>query len=45
MRNILINQTVNNVAILKGLFISLIYFFIGVVYFYAAYFGARLKEL
>ena len=36
MRNILINQTVNNVAILKGLFISLIYFFIGVAVFYAA---------
>jgi len=43
MRNILINQTVNNVAILKGLFISLIYFFIGVAVFYAAYFGAKIK--
>jgi ABC-2 type transport system permease protein len=43
MRNILINQTVNNVAILKGLFISLIYFFIGVAIFYAAYFGAKIK--
>ena len=30
MRNILINETVNNLAILKSLFISLIYFFIGV---------------
>ena len=43
MRNILINQTVNNVVILKGLFISLIYFFIGVAIFYAAYFGAKIK--
>jgi len=43
MRNILINQTVNNVAIFKGLFISLIYFFIGVAVFYAAYFGAKIK--
>ena len=43
MRNILINQTVNNVAILKGLFISLIYFFIGVAIFYTAYFGAKIK--
>ena len=43
MRNILINQTVNNVAILKGLFISSIYFFIGVAIFYAAYFGAKIK--
>ena len=43
MRNILINQAVNNVAILKGLFISLIYFFIGVAIFYAAYFGAKIK--
>ena len=43
MRNILINQTINNVAILKGLFISLIYFFIGVAIFYAAYFGAKIK--
>ena len=43
MRNILINQTVNNVAILKGLFISLIYFFIGVAIFYAAYYGAKIK--
>ena len=43
MRNILINQTINNVAILKGLFISLIYFFIGVAVFYAAYFGAKIK--
>ena len=40
---ILINQTINNVAILKGLFISLIYFFIGVAIFYAAYFGAKIK--
>jgi len=45
MRNILINQTVNNVAILKGLFISLIYFFIGVAIFYAAYFGAKIKGI
>jgi len=43
MRNILINQTINNVAILKGLFISLIYFSIGVAIFYTAYFGAKIK--
>jgi ABC-2 type transport system permease protein len=43
MRNILINQTINSVAILKGLFISLIYFFLGVAIFYWAYFGAKIK--
>ena len=43
MRNILINQNVNNFAIVKGLFISLIYFFVGVAIFYAAYFGAKIK--
>jgi ABC-2 type transport system permease protein len=43
MRNILINETVNNLAILKSLFISLIYFFIGVIVFYKAYYEAKIK--
>jgi len=41
MRNILINQTVNNLDILKSILISFIYFVFGVVVFYAAYFGAK----
>ncbi len=43
MRNILINETINNLAILKSLFISLIYFFIGVIVFYKAYYEAKIK--
>ena len=43
MRNILINETINNLAILKSLFISLIYLFIGVIVFYKAYYEAKIK--
>ena len=41
MRNILINDVVNNYAIMKGILISLVYFVLGIVIFYLAYSGAR----
>jgi ABC-2 type transport system permease protein len=41
MRNILINNTVNNLQIFKSVLISLIYFSIGVFVFYLAYYGAK----
>ena len=41
MRNILINNTVNNLQIFKSVLISLIYFAIGVFVFYLAYYGAK----
>ena len=43
MRNILINQTVNNLEIFKGILISLVYFAFGVIVFYTAYHGAKIK--
>ena len=43
MRNILINQTVNNLAIIKSLMISTIYFAFGVIIFYASFYGAKKK--
>ncbi len=43
MRSILIDQTVNNVAILKSILISLVYFTFGVIIFYTAYYGAKIK--
>jgi len=43
MRNILINQSVNYIAIFKGLTISFVYFFFGVAIFYLAYYGAKIK--
>jgi ABC-2 type transport system permease protein len=43
MRNILINQTVNTVEIVLSLAISGIYFILGVITFYTAYYGAKIK--
>ena len=43
MRSILIDQTINNVAILKSVLISLVYFTFGVIIFYTAYYGAKIK--
>tara|TARA_B100001093_G_scaffold471896_1_gene494543 strand:+ start:6111 stop:6902 length:792 start_codon:yes stop_codon:yes gene_type:complete len=43
MRNILINNSVSYSEILKALFISSIYFFLGVIIFYLSYFGARIR--
>jgi len=43
MRNILINQTVNSLEIIKSILISITYFFLGVVIFYIAYHGAKKK--
>ena len=41
MRNILINDTVNNLQIFKSVAISLIYFSVSVIVFYLAYYGAK----
>ena len=43
MRNILINNTVSYLPIMKGFFISLVYFAFGIFIFYLAYFGARVR--
>ena len=43
MRNILINQSIDYFAIMKGMIISFVYFFIGVTIFYIAYYGAKIK--
>jgi len=43
MRNILINQTVNNLEIFKSILISFVYFAFGVIVFYTAYYGAKIK--
>jgi ABC-2 type transport system permease protein len=41
MRNILINDIINFSQILKAIFISIIYFIIGIVIFYLSYSGAK----
>ena len=41
MRNILINGTVNYLDIIKSISLSMLYFVLGVVVFYASYFGAK----
>jgi len=43
MRNILINQTVNSLEIFKSVLISFVYFVFGVIIFYSAYYGAKIK--
>ena len=43
MRNILVNQSIDYFAIMKGMIISFVYFFIGVAIFYIAYYGAKIK--
>jgi len=43
MRNILINQTINLVEITKSIFISMLYFILGVIIFYISFDGAKKK--
>ena len=43
MRNILINNTVNNIEIFKSILISFFYFMLSVFIFYLAYFGAKTR--
>tara|TARA_B100000029_G_scaffold198700_1_gene197025 strand:- start:233 stop:790 length:558 start_codon:yes stop_codon:yes gene_type:complete len=43
MRNILINDTVNYFEIFISILISIAYFIFGVIIFYMAYFGARVR--
>ena len=43
MRNILINDTVNYLAITKACIISFIYFAIGIIVFYCSYKGAKVR--
>ena len=43
MRNILINNTVNNIEIFKSILISFFYFMLSVFIFYLAYFGAKIR--
>ena len=41
MRNILIHDTINYYQILKAVFISFVYFIIGIIVFYLSYNGAK----
>ena len=41
MRNILLNNTVNYLDIIKSISISIVYFILGVIIFYTSYFGAK----
>ena len=41
MRSILINNSVNYFNIFKSIFISVVYFVLGVIIFYISYFGAK----
>ena len=43
MRSILINSSINYFAILKACLISFIYFIIGIIIFYSAYNGAKIR--
>ena len=43
MRNILINETVNYLTLLKSISISSLYFLLGVLVFYLSYYGARIR--
>ena len=43
MRNILLNNSVNSLEIVKSILISMVYFIIGVTIFYMAYYGAKEK--
>ena len=45
MRNILINGIISYSQILKAIFISIMYFIIGVIIFYLSYSGAKNREL
>jgi len=43
MRNVLVSQTISLFGLLKGIFISIIYFIFSVIIFYASYDGAKKK--
>ena len=43
MRNILINNTINYFNVVKSIFISSLYFILGVIVFYLSYYGARVR--
>ena len=43
MRNILINNAVNNLQIVKSIVISFIYFSLSVFIFYLSYYGAKIR--
>ena len=43
MRNILLTDSVNLVELIKSISISLVYFIIGIIIFYASYSGAKNK--
>ena len=43
MRNILINETVNYIGVFISILISIVYFIFGVIIFYMAYSGARIR--
>ncbi len=43
MRNVLVSQTISLLGLLKGIFISIIYFIFSVIIFYASYDGAKKK--
>jgi len=43
MRNILINNAINNFQIAKSILISFIYFSLSVFIFYQAYYGAKIR--
>ena len=43
MRNILINETVNYIGVFISILISIAYFIFGVIIFYMAYSGARIR--
>jgi len=43
MRNILINNTYDSINIIKGIIISISYFIFGVMIFYLAYYGAKIR--
>ena len=43
MRNILVNNAVNDLQILKSILISFIYFSLSVFIFYLAYYGAKIR--
>jgi len=41
MRNILLNNSVNYIIILKSISISMLYFVFGIMVFYISYYGAK----
>ena len=43
MRSILLNGNVNYLDIIKSISISIVYFILGVIIFYASYFGAKVR--